>query len=414
MAEQTGLLDFFNSPGGMGLLSAVGAGLAGARRGGTLNAIGSSLLGGVQGYAQGQNLQQQQQFNQQRGKLFDAQVAESEAQVKARQLAAERQQRIDGVLRDAFTPVPPIDANRASGVVDPRPEALGVVGQRKPVDFQSLIAAGVPDNLVKALAEAPNFGRAKVARTVEGQDAQGNKMTYQLDEFGQRVGDGVQGYTAPVQVDLGGRVQFVKPAAGLDLTKTMTPGEIASNAVARGNLAVSQGRFAFDQRQAQQGKPEFRDGQWVVPPRDMRPGDVRPVTAPTTAREATEALNLITQARELLPKATGSYGGVAVDQVNRVFGRATEGSKTTAQLQAIEGALVSKMPKMSGPQSDKDVALYKQMAGVVGDATVPVEQRQAALDTIEQIQQRYAGQGGASGSFNAAPKQGSAKFLGFE
>lgn len=412
MAE--GLLDFLNSPGGMGLLSAVGAGLAGARRGGALNAVGSGLLGGVQGYAQGQQFQQQQQFNQQRQKLFDSQVAENEAQVKARQLALERQQRVDGALRDAFTPVAPIDANRVSGVVGPRAQALDVVGQRKPVDFQSLIAMGVPMDTVKGLAEAPNLGRAKVARTVEGQDAQGNKMTYQLDEFGGRVGDGVAGYTAPVQVDLGGRVQFVKPQAGVNLSKTMTPGEIASNAVARGNLAVSQGRFAFDQRQAQQGKPEFRDGQWVVPPRDMRPGDVRPVTAPTASRDAAEALNLIKQARELLPTATGSYGGVAVDQVNRVFGRATEGAKTTAQLQAIEGALVSKMPKMSGPQSDKDVALYKQMAGVVGDPTVPVEQRQSALDTIEEIQTRYAGQsGGASGSFGA-PKQGGAKFLGFE
>jgi hypothetical protein len=102
----SGLLDFLNSPGGMGLLSAVGAGLAGARRGGTLNALGSGLLGGVQGFAQGQNLQQQQQFNQQRGKLFDAQVAESEAQVKARQLAAERQQTRDTFLSNAFTPQP--------------------------------------------------------------------------------------------------------------------------------------------------------------------------------------------------------------------------------------------------------------------------------------------------------------------
>lgn len=391
-----GLLDqfgeFLNTPGGMGLLSAVGAGLAGARRGQPLNAFGAGLLGGVHGYNQAQELKQQTAFNNTRQKLLDSQVAENELQAKARQQALDAQQAQRSYLSSIGQVTSPV-----------------IGAQPNKFDPMRGLALGMSPELVKTIADAPNMGRAEVARTLEGQDEQGNKITYQFDKYGQRVGDGVQGYTAPVQVDLGGRVQFVKPQAGINLTKTMTPGEAASNAVARGNLAVSQQRLALDMN-----KPEFRDGQWVVPPRDMKAGDVRPVTPPTTVRDATEALNLIQQARDLLPKATGSYGGVAVDQVNRVFGRATEGAKTTAQLQAIEGALVSKMPKMSGPQSDKDVALYKQMAGVVGDPTVPVEQRQAALDTIEQIQQRYAGQtGGATGSFGA-PKQGGAKFLGFE
>lgn len=52
---------------------------------------------------------------------------------------------------------------------------------------------------------------------------------------------------------------------------------------------------------------------------------------------------------------------------------------------------MSKMPKMSGPQSDSDVKLYKQMAGQIGDPTIPVETRQAAIDTIRKINERYAG-----------------------
>ena len=54
-----GLLDFFASPAGQGLLSAVGAGLAGARRGAPLNTIGAGLLGGLQGYANAQDQQAQ-------------------------------------------------------------------------------------------------------------------------------------------------------------------------------------------------------------------------------------------------------------------------------------------------------------------------------------------------------------------
>jgi len=49
------------------------------------------------------------------------------------------------------------------------------------------------------------------------------------------------------------------------------------------------------------------------------------------------------------------------------------------------------MPKMSGPQSDKDVILYRQMAGTIGDPTIPRETKKAALNTIREIQNRYAG-----------------------
>jgi hypothetical protein len=91
MAEQGGLLDFLNSPGGMGLLSAVGAGLAGARRGGTWNAVGSGLLGGVQGYAQAQDMQSQMQRQKaiegRQSQMFDWQKSAYE-----QQQATQRQQ----------------------------------------------------------------------------------------------------------------------------------------------------------------------------------------------------------------------------------------------------------------------------------------------------------------------------------
>ena len=49
------------------------------------------------------------------------------------------------------------------------------------------------------------------------------------------------------------------------------------------------------------------------------------------------------------------------------------------------------MPKMSGPQSDKDVLLYKEMAGRIGDPTVPASQKIAAMNSINELQARYAG-----------------------
>lgn len=106
--------------------------------------------------------------------------------------------------------------------------------------------------------------------------------------------------------------------------------------------------------------------------------------------EAKESISLINQAEKLLDKATASLTGTGVDVLAGAVGVSTEGAKAAAQLKAIQGALVAKMPKMSGPQSDKDVLLYREMAGQVGDSTLPVGTRKAALETIREIQERYA------------------------
>jgi uncharacterized protein (UPF0147 family) len=106
--------------------------------------------------------------------------------------------------------------------------------------------------------------------------------------------------------------------------------------------------------------------------------------------EAKESLKLIDQAEKLLDTATGSLTGTAVDVVAGALGSSTKGAQSASKLKAIQGALVAKMPKMSGPQSDKDVLLYREMAGQIGDSTLPNDTRKAALQTIREIQERYA------------------------
>lgn len=121
-------------------------------------------------------------------------------------------------------------------------------------------------------------------------------------------------------------------------------------------------------------------------------GPVKTPEAQQRLNDANAALATIGQAREIIPKSTGSYIGAGIDAAGQVFGVSTKGAQAAAKLKALEGDLVSKMPKMSGPQSDKDVQLYRQMAGVIGDPTTPPATKLAALDTIEEIQKRYAGQ----------------------
>ena len=61
-------------------------------------------------------------------------------------------------------------------------------------------------------------------------------------------------------------------------------------------------------------------------------------------------------------------------------------------------------PRMEGPQSDKDVALYRQMAGQIGDSSVPAAQKKAALQVIRQLHARYsAAPAGAPMAPRAAP-----------
>ncbi|SOY65588.1 conserved hypothetical protein [Cupriavidus phytorum] len=115
-------------------------------------------------------------------------------------------------------------------------------------------------------------------------------------------------------------------------------------------------------------------------------------------KDANDALGLLDQAEKLVPASTGSYIGAGLDAGMAAFGKSTEGAKAAAQLKAIEGMLVSKMPKMSGPQSDKDVAMYRQMAGTIGDPTIPRDTKLAAIKTIREIQNKYAGNEAAPAS----------------
>jgi len=119
------------------------------------------------------------------------------------------------------------------------------------------------------------------------------------------------------------------------------------------------------------------------------------ITPQQKINDANDVLKILDQAEPLLKSSTHSLIGAGIDAGAAAFGKSTTGAQAAAQLKALEGALISKMPKMSGPQSDKDVLLYKQMAGQIGDSTLPIETRKAAMDTIRALNERYAGASGA-------------------
>lgn len=116
--------------------------------------------------------------------------------------------------------------------------------------------------------------------------------------------------------------------------------------------------------------------------------------------DAGSVLGLVSAAKPLLETATGSTAGALRDSALSLIGKDSDASKAAAQLAVIGGQLVSKMPKMSGPQSDKDVQLYREMAGRIGDPSVTSGNKLAALQTIQQLNERYLAQN--QGSMPAA------------
>lgn len=106
---------------------------------------------------------------------------------------------------------------------------------------------------------------------------------------------------------------------------------------------------------------------------------------------------------------TGSGVGALTDNVLNFVGQPTSSGTAAQQLEAIGGALMANVPRMEGPQSDADVRNYKLMAGNVGDRTLPVAARKAALRTVIEIQDKYASLNG--GAPTSAPSAATTKIL---
>jgi len=116
-------------------------------------------------------------------------------------------------------------------------------------------------------------------------------------------------------------------------------------------------------------------------------------------------LQQLKQAEDILKSGPTQSGlGAVADAAGRVVGVSTQGAQKAGQLEAISGWLVSNVPRMEGPQSNFDVQNYITMAGKIGDRTVPVAERAAALKEVRRLQEKYkasaeqriAGQGSKS------------------
>lgn len=177
-------------------------------------------------------------------------------------------------------------------------------------------------------------------------------------------------------IDRGGSQDVLQPGAApgvvaASLPKTLAPNQTAEHAFDVAG-AKKQGEAAAG-RAAQQAKaPDVIAG-------------ARALLDPNVA--------------ETMPTQSGI--GSAVDRLGSLVGISPSGAVEAEKLRVLGGTLTSLVPRFEGPQSDRDMQAYREMAGQIGDDTVPADRRLAALSEVEAIIMRNGGPAKVFGSGGA-------------
>lgn len=395
--------------------------------------MGGGLAAGAQAFNQGamqaQMMRRQMAQDALRRQLIDAQIGEIGAQAKQReavtkaaearaQQEAETRARQDSVW-DVLRGGPAAVAAQTGNLAPTKANAalLGQPPQITPQLVAQAAAAGIPLDTLRGVVQSGDWTKRKAVREVTVKGPDGSPRTILVDEFGQPVGDGFDQPVKREMLNTGNAFTPINPYTQSGaLPINMSPAERDASARGWAGVRNSQDRLAFEKSQAGSTADKWVNDLERGIQINMATGETRPMTSggqPVGPRgqtstqqrvtDANDAIALIDQAERLIDKSTGSFLGTGIDLAARGIGVATPGAQAGAQLRALEGALISKMPKMSGPQSDKDVLLYKQMAGQIGDPTIPAATKKAALQTIREIQNRYAGNEPAAPAAAASP-----------
>lgn len=125
----------------------------------------------------------------------------------------------------------------------------------------------------------------------------------------------------------------------------------------------------------------------------------------TRAFNADNINDILDIAEPLIDEATGSGTGAARDKLAAFFGVSTTGAQATAQLLPLQAAIMLNQPRMEGPQSDRDVQLYREAAGQLGDPSVPRETKKAAIQTIRRLQNQYRQRANPSAATPGQPRR---------
>lgn len=185
-------------------------------------------------------------------------------------------------------------------------------------------------------------------------------------------------------------------------TDTSRYGTDVSANIAQQKMTLDQAKLEYEQKKGV--VQQFGDSMYMVYPDGRAVPISNPAGQAVTKTTVSPAIKqaqqedvirtqrvdaVLPEIKTLLESTKGGYINTGLDMLGGAVGYSTGTAKSTAQLKALSGQLVALMPKMSGPQSDKDVAMYKEMAGNLADPTTPVATRLASLETIQTLNDKY-------------------------
>ena len=226
------------------------------------------------------------------------------------------------------------------------------------------------------------------------------------------VASGGQKFRAPLQIDTGTAIELRDPNNPTlvlqRIPKSMSPADAARLADegiivggGGGQPMVRTGAPVGQPQGVPQGVPQSQSqGQpAVMPPLNvagLSPKAAREAQAEQAktyqenVKNAYEVAKIFPAIEKALPNAHGSGIGNIMGGVANFVGYESSRNAADAELKVMSDKLLKAVPRFSGPQSDKDVASYKEAAGSIGDASLPMNVRMAALNTIKELNKPYA------------------------
>lgn len=417
-------------------LMALGSGLLG---GGTFaQALGRGGQGFLSTFAAMQQAKEEKALKEHGLKMKEelqrAQIANYESEVESRKqqqaLAQQKQAQIQGWLSEFTSPQAPIGAASSALSNGQGPTLANAANLPQPnrMDLiQRMAIAGAPG--VSTLFDVEKWKadplKLEAGATYKDRTTNQERTIPKLPEGGQMVGGmfsflpGYQDSIANIEGAKTGAIERTKagfdpvtftPAGDSnpttttrgDLVNRMAPAGITTNMAGDPDAVRAQIRremamrpaherdavlAAYERQLAGGAGIKVQSKAEAVKAEEQAQADVkRAEEEKTKGNQFSDFKAQMKEARKLFAMGpTGSGFGSAVDSAAAIFGLSPSGAAEAKSLEALSGHMIQNIPKAPGAQSDAELRDYKLAAGQIGDRTIPIKQRLAAMNTVEQI-----------------------------
>ena len=382
-------------------------------------ALGSALQAGQQGYQQaragslqdlllGQKLQEAQQAEALRKQIAGV-FTEAPPVLSPEQQA----------LMAPNMPLGPTNARAelAANIAPPSADELLAAQYRRAAQISTSAGKGEDAKRFMDIARELNPRPEVTGQPFEVTDATGKPVLVQQMKSGAlQTLPGFGPKREVVLQSLGGRTVAINKSAlkgGESYAMSMTPGEVASNLVARGNLDVNRGRLNLSQAEFTRGafdRVETPDGFVNIPKGGgaavpiMGPGGTQlkgvggqPTEGQTNAAGFAQRMELAQSIFARLPAGSQPGAGTrtleAIPFVGGALARSGQGADTQMYDQAAQDWIRAKLRKESGAAIGVDEARqeYATYFPMVGDSDAKIAQKAEARRVVTEGMQKAAG-----------------------